>query len=176
MNAASAPSTTFANGQWEDLASMLREELMEYGEFLVILDEQQKAILAQDAETLRELEAEIQQQIVNTQEVRDQRTDMVATLAQLAGLAPDTSLRQILPLFPQAAQPMMMALIDEINNLIGKTRKSLQQNHMLLARATEVTEKILAALAPSPSTKTYGKQGNISFKSGRVGSCIRTSA
>lgn len=176
MNTLAIQPMPLANAHWEDLADMLRDELQEYGEFLVLLDEQQKAILAQDADTLRQLELEIQQQIQNTQTIRDQRTDMVCTFAELAGFPQDASLREILPCFPSAAQPMMMALINEINSLIEKTRKALRQNHMLLARASEVTEKLLAALAPAPTTKTYSKTGNISFKSGRVGSCIRTSA
>jgi len=167
---------TLANAHWEDLADMLRDELQEYGEFLVLLDEQQHAILSQDADLLRDLDQDIQRQIQNTQDMRERRTDMVVTFAELAGFPKDASLRQILPCFPQSAQPLMLALINEINSLIEKTRRALRQNHMLLARASEVTEKLIAALAPAPTTKTYGKTGNISFKSGRVGSCIRTSA
>lgn len=176
MNTANAKPCLFAHGQWEELAELLRNELQEYGEFLVLLDEQQQAIISQDIETLRALEESIQQQIQLTQEVRTYRSDMVATFAQLAGQPADTSLRQLLPYFPDASRPMMMALINEINALIEKTRKSLRQNHILLSRASEVTEKILMALNPVPTTKTYGSTGKVSFKTERVGSCIRTSA
>lgn len=176
MNLAHQMSPSFGQGQWEDLAHYLREELQEYGEFLVLLDEQQKAILSQDTDTLKELEQAIQQQIQLTTDVRTQRTDMVSTLAQLVGMPTDTSLRQILPHFPQAAQPMLTALIEEINALIGKTRKALRQNHILLSRASEVTERLLTALNPTPSTKTYTKSGGLVYKTTRVGSCIRTSA
>lgn len=171
-----ASTAIIAQEHWEDLADMLRDELQEYGEFLALLDEQQKAILAQDADALHALETAIQQQIQATQEIRDRRTDMVVTFAELAGMSANTSLRELLPFFPDAAQPMMMALINEINTLIGKTRKALRQNNLLLTRATEVTEKLLAALNPTASTRTYARSGSVSVKSSRVGSCIRTTA
>ena len=169
-----APPTPF-NGS-EELADLLREELQEYGEFLTLLNEQQEAILSHDASELQRLENAIQSQIQATQQIRNQREDMVATFAQLAEMPTNTSLRELLGHFPSATQPMIQALIDEINTLIGKTRKSLKQNHMLLARASEITEQLLTALNPTGSTKTYGKSGNVTLKSSRIGACIQTSA
>jgi flagellar biosynthesis/type III secretory pathway chaperone len=162
--------------QWEDLANLLRQELQEYGGFLVLLNQQQKCILKQDADQLRQLEHEIQNQINSTQIIKNRRVDMVASISEILGNEADASLSELLPSFPSVAQPMLEALINEINSLIAKTRKVLRQNHMLLSRASEVTEKILTALNPKPTTKVYTRRGNISFKTASLGSCIRTSA
>ena len=162
--------------QWEDLTNILRQELEEYGGFLVLLNQQQKSILKQDADQLKVLENEIQAQVSATQQIKNKRVDMVSSIAEILGLSADLSLSELLRNFPDAVQPMMEALINEINSLIAKTRKVLRQNHMLLSRASEVTEKILTALNPKPTTKTYTRRGNVSFKTASLGSRIRTSA
>ena len=162
--------------QWEELADLLREELGEYGEFLVLLDQQQKSILKQDADNLKHLDRVIQEQIAATQAVKTRREDMMSTVAQIIGMPSKTSLRELLPGFPEPVRPMLEALIEEINALIQKTRRFLRQNHMLLSRATEVAEKILTALSPRPTTKTYARSGVVEFKTANVGSCIQTSA
>ena len=168
--------TQIPENQWEELANLLREELGEYGEFLVLLDEQQKSILKQDAEGLKQLDGDIQKQIEATQIVRSRREDMTATFAELIGLPSEASMRELLPGFPEPVRPMLAALVEEINALIQKTRRFLRQNHMLLSRATEVAEKILTALSPRPTTKTYARSGAIEFRTTNVGSCIQTSA
>ena len=176
MNSVAQAITQIPGNQWEELADLLREELSEYGEFLVLLDQQQKSILKQNADDLRHLDRVIQKQIETTQLVKTLREDMIATVAELIGLPVETTLRELLPGFPEPVRPMIQALIEEINTLIQRTRRFLRQNHMLLSRATEVAEKILTALSPSPTTKTYARSGAIEFKTSNVGTCIQTSA
>ena len=146
------------------------------GSGIASLDQQQKSILKQDADGLKHLDGVITGQINNTQAVRTKREDMTSTFAELIGLPKETSLRQLLPNFPEPMRPMVEALIEEINALVGKTRRLLRQNHLLLSRATEVAEKILTALNPKPTTKTYARSGNVEFKSTNVGSCFHSSA
>ena len=176
MNVAATANMQIPQNQWEEIVDMLRNELSEYGEFMVLLDRQQKSILKQDADGLKDLDGIISNQISLTQSVRTKREDMTSTFAELIGLPKETTLRQLLPNFPEPVIPMVEALIDEINALVAKTRRLLRQNHLLLSRATEVAEKILSALNPAPTTKTYVRSGAVEYKSTNVGSCFKTSA
>lgn len=161
---------------WEPLVDLLREELQEYGGFLALLRDQQKAILHHDAEFLTELEEEIEEQVILNQKLRNRRVTLVAEIAEMLGANPECNLKELLPGFPEAAQPMIEALIDEINSIIDRARNNLRQNQMLLSRASQVTEKILGALNPRPSTKVYTRAGNVAVKSNGLGSFMHTSA
>ncbi|MEM9160637.1 MAG: flagellar export chaperone FlgN, partial [Verrucomicrobiota bacterium] len=74
---------------------------------------------------------------------------------------PSLPLRKMLPHFPDFIHPLLEALMEEINQMITRTRRKAQQNFLLLSRTMELTQETLRALQPENYTKTYSKKGRV---------------
>ena len=73
----------------------------------------------------------------------------------------DSSLTELLPHLPEVTKPMFESLIEEINNLITRVRRKIEQNQRLLMRLAEVTDQILGISDPVGHSKTYSKDGKL---------------
>ena len=61
----------------------------------------------------------------------------------------------------RAVQPLLEALINELNVLIHRVRRMNRHNHALLARAVSSHREILQALRPEAFTQTYAANGRV---------------
>jgi len=116
------------------LIAALREELEEYGALLRGYEAQQQALIERKLEKALEAGKEIEVQRDKAKLCRKHRETLARTVAQAAGCAEQTSLRELVPYFPVVVQPMIEALTDEVNRLINHTKRRAQQNDALLAR------------------------------------------
>ena len=158
-----APNFSFS---WEDLLSLLRDELQEYGGLIGLLSAQQQSILNRRTDSLMELNQSVQTQMEASQILHKRREGYVSDLAKLYGESKNSSLSEIVDYFPDVTQPMFHSIIDEINNLISQVRSKIEQNQRLLLRLSEVTDQILSVTDPSSQTKTYTRDGNLRPLSG----------
>ena len=158
-----APNFSFS---WEDLLSLLRDELQEYGGLIGLLSAQQQSILNRRTDSLMELNQSVQTQMEASQILHKRRVGYVSDLAKLYGESKNSSLSEIVDYFPDVTQPMFHSIIDEINNLISQVRGKIEQNQRLLLRLSEVTDQILSVTDPSSQTKTYTRDGNLRRLSG----------
>ena len=158
-----APNFSFS---WEDLLSLLRDELQEYGGLIGLLSAQQQSILNRRTDSLMELNQSVQTQMEASQILHKRREGYVSDLAKLYGESNNSSLSEIVDYFPDVTQPMFHSIIDEINNLISQVRSKIEQNQRLLLRLSEVTDQILSVTDPSSQTKTYTRDGNLRRLSG----------
>ena len=149
------------NTGWETLAEALRDELQEYGGLLNILQDQQRAILHRKPDQVLELNGQIERQLRGTRERRKRREALDRELAQFVQRPADSSLRDLIGFFPDAVRPMLLALIEEVNHLLTRTKRRARQNQMLLARSIEVSQEILQKLNPEGLTKTYSPKGQL---------------
>jgi len=149
---------------WESLVESLRMELQEYGGLCVWIEKQQKAIIDRDMEKYMLLAEEIEHQVAATSGLRAEREQKVREFAESFEMDPESELKSLIPLFAKDAQPLLTALIDEINSLIGKTNRRAKQNHMLLARALQYTYELLQQVSPQSQVKTYGAKGKAKIK------------
>jgi flagellar biosynthesis/type III secretory pathway chaperone len=156
--------TTTANFSWEELLGLLRDELQEYGGLIGLLNAQQQSILNRRPESLLEINQSVQTQMEASQILQKRRQGFVNHLARNFGESQEASLSELLPHLPDVTQPMFESLIEEINNLITRVRRKVEQNQRLLARLAEVTDQILGISDPIGHSKTYGKDG----KAGRM--------
>jgi flagellar biosynthesis/type III secretory pathway chaperone len=106
-------------------------------------------------------------------EFRVRREQAVATLAEAHGLPTTSSLRSLLPLIEEAAQPLLEALINEVNLLLHRVRRTSRHNHSLLSRAVEVHQETLQLLRPQSFTRTYSPAGRVSLTSAHSASTLR---
>ncbi len=75
----------------------------------------------------------------------------------------ETTFKQMTTQLPAEYQPLLEALVDEVNALLQNIHKWVRQNHLLLNRSLELMEGILKNVYPEQaSPKTYGRQGVVS--------------
>jgi flagellar biosynthesis/type III secretory pathway chaperone len=146
---------------WEDLLSLLRDELQEYGGLVGLLNTQQQNILDRRSEGLLEINQSVQTQMEASQILQKRRQGYVSSLAHSFGEPTDSSLSQLVDYFPEVTRPMFLSIIEEINNLISRIRNKILQNQKILQRLTEVTDQILLATDPESHSKTYDRSGDL---------------
>jgi flagellar biosynthesis/type III secretory pathway chaperone len=147
---------------WEIIANHLRTELQGYGGLLALFEEQQNHLLQRNPDAVLSLAQTIETQARVTAEHRLQRELFVREVAELHGYPSDSHLRQLLPRFPAEVQPLLDALMDEVNHLIHRVRRGARQNQQLLARAVEMHQEMLRTIRPAAFVKTYSPRGQIS--------------
>ena len=146
---------------WEDLLSLLRDELQEYGGLIGLLSSQQQSILNRRPESLLAINQSVHTQMEASQMLQRRRQGFVSSLAEVYGQSSSSTLSELVSHFPEVTQPMFLSIIEEINNLISEVRRKIEQNQRLLNRLTEVTDQILSITDPSSHTKTYNRSGNL---------------
>ena len=161
---------------WEELLVMLRDELQEYGGLVGLLSAQQQSILNRRPDSLLEINQSVQTQMEASQMLQRRRQGFVSSLASSYGEPGESTLSELVPHFPDVTQPMFQSIIEEINSLISKIRRKIEQNQRLLTRLTEVTDQILGVTDPGSHSKTYDKSGDLSRLSSDGRSTLNESA
>ena len=146
---------------WEDLLSLLRDELQEYGGLVGVLSAQQQSILNRQPDSLLQLNQSVQTQMEASQILHKRRQGFVSSLATTYGESNKASLSELISYFPNVTQPMFESIIEEINNLILNIRKKIEQNQRLLSRLSDVTDQILSVVDPRTYSKTYNQTGDL---------------
>jgi flagellar biosynthesis/type III secretory pathway chaperone len=162
----------------DTLIDSLRDELQEYGGLLGLFNEQQKAILDRKPEAVIAVQEAIVLQCGTIEHCRKRREDDTRRLASDLGRESEVllPLRGLIEGCEEAVRPLLYALMDEVNNLILKTRRRAQQNQMLLARSIEVSQQLLQKLNPEAFTKTYSRSGRVNLAgAAAAGRCLSKS-
>jgi len=144
---------------------LLRDELQEYGGLIGLLNAQQQSILNRRSDSLLEINQSVQTQMEASQILQKRRQGFVNHLARNVGQSTDSTLTELLPHLPEVTKPMFESLIEEINNLITRVRRKIEQNQRLLMRLAEVTDQILGISDPVGHSKTYSKDGKLGMLS-----------
>ena len=149
------------NSTWENIADGLRAEIIGYGGLLNSFAEQQRLLFARDTHGVLRVSTEIEDQLRGLFDSRQHREQVVAAFAVAHQRPAGATLRSLLPLFDRAVQPLLEALINELNVLIHRVRRMNRHNHALLARAVSSHREILQALRPEAFTQTYAANGRV---------------
>ncbi|MBL67934.1 MAG: hypothetical protein CMO74_05710 [Verrucomicrobiales bacterium] len=145
------------------LIESLREEMTQYGELLALMQEQQELIINRKPQELLANVNEVNKQVARIGEARNIREQARVALALQMGATQETTFKQMTAQLPAEYQPLLEALVQEINTLLQNVRKWVQQNHLLLKRSLDLMQDILQNVFPTQaSPKTYGRQGAIS--------------
>jgi len=167
----SVPET--AHVTWQDIAGLLRTELAEYGGLLALFAEQQKFLFQRDANAVLRLSGDIERQVRTLEQCRGDREAAVAAFATARGQPAGATLRSLLPHVEATAQPLIEALIAEINHLLHRVRRTSRHNHTLLSRTVEVHQEALQQLRPNAFTRTYSAGGRVTISAGQTTSTLR---
>lgn len=153
---------------WQLVAECLRQELLEYGTLLRLFEQQQESLFQRDPDTVLRLGGEIEDQAHVLQDCRRRREQTVAALADSVRQPINSTIRALLPHIETDARPLLEALINEVNVLLHRVRRTSRQTQTLLARTLELHQETLRQLRPDAFTKTYSPTGRVSL-SGTVG-------
>ena len=145
------------------LIESLREEMTQYGELLALMQEQQELIINRQPQELLANLNEVNGQMEKVAAARQAREQARVSLATQLGATQDTTFKQMTSQLPEEYQPLLEALVHEINALLQNVHKWLRQNHLLLKRSLDLMQDILQNVFPAKaSPKTYGRQGSVS--------------
>ena len=158
---------------WEFIAQCLRDELADYGGLLGLFEQQQRALFDREADLVLHLANEIEAHARALSTSRTRREEAVGDFAEQIGLPRTTSLRAMLPSIDADARPLLEALINEVNTLLHRVRRTSRHNHSLLTRAVEVHQETLQQLRPQSFTKTYSPAGRISVAAAQPAVTLR---
>ena len=147
--------------QFQEIVAMLQNELQEYGGLLHLFDRQQKCIVHQDPTGFLDINVDVDEQIAKLSHCRLGREELVRQTALALGKSKDITLSALSHSFAPEHQPLLRALIDEINDLITRTQRRTRQNRMLLSQCVESARQLLAVSNPGAIPGTYGAHGQI---------------
>lgn len=145
----------------EKLIETLRDELTQYGELLALLEQQQDLIVSRSAEGLLENLGAINAQVPIVAAARQRRDQLRKELAVSLEQPTTISFRQLIGLVPKEYQPLLEALVDEINDLLMRSQQRLRQNHLLLSRSLDLMQQMIFSLFPSSGGQTYNQAGAV---------------
>lgn len=147
--------------QMENLIQGLREELIQYGEMLTLLEEQQEMIVNRSADGLIQNLTAIHSQMAEIAKVRDKRDEDCHNLASELEQDGNISFRDLIPFLPREYQSLTQALLDEVNGLLQKANQRMRQNHLLLSRSLDFMQQLIQSLFPTQAGQTYDQSGQI---------------
>ncbi|MBE2212822.1 MAG: flagellar protein FlgN [Opitutaceae bacterium] len=151
--------TRLEAGDWEPLVEILRNELQEYGGLFNLLGQQQDRIIERKPDAVLSINDEIELQTRTVADLRGRREAFVDDLLARVGQPVPGSLRKLIEHLPDFVQPLVEALMTDINHMVRRNRHKARQNHLLLSRAVQLTEETLRVLQPENFTRTYGRTG-----------------
>ena len=157
---------------WQFIADCLRDELADYGELLRLFDEQQRAIFNREPDAVLHFASEIEAQAYRLAECRTRRETAVAEFARDNQQPSTSSLRALLPFIEVDARPLLEALINEVNALLHRVRRTSRHNQTLLSRTVEMHQETLQQMRPQSFTRTYSAAGRVSRASSRAPSTL----
>jgi deoxyribodipyrimidine photolyase len=135
----------------------LREELKQYGELLALLEIQQAQVIRRLADELLETVSAVNAQGEAIQIARREREQRQRELARSLHLAEHARIAALIAAMPETCRPLVNALVEENNQLLGQVRQRARQNHILLSRCADLhrdRHRDAAAFIRSPALRS----------------------
>ena len=132
----------------EQVIEALRNELQQYGEMLALLEAQQDIVSRREPHSVLKSISAVEAQNTAIETARRQREVSQRQLAWALGRVEGESFPQLLSSIPDEYRPLIHALVQEVNELLGRVRERAQQNHAQLQRSLELMERFINAISP----------------------------
>ena len=138
----------------------LREELKQYGELLALLELQQTQVVRRLADELLETVSAVNAQGDAIQMARREREQRQRELARSLRLLDTARIADLIAAMPEVCRPLVSALVDENNQLLGRVRQRARQNHVLLSRSVELMQQFINSFC-AVGVPTYNETGTV---------------
>lgn len=133
---------------FESIIQVLREELVLYGEALSLLERQRELLAPEVSDELADNVEALSELFERIAAVRARREHIRKAAAQAQQLAPRATIRELIGGAPPDYHPLLQALVDEINDLVARSRTRLLGNNFLLRRAIARELQKLSPIRP----------------------------
>ena len=143
------------------LVEALREELKQYGEMLVLLDQQQDQVMHRQTANLMDTVAEVNAHADVIRAARHEREQRQRHIVRLLNLDESSGFAVLVPLLPAQYRPLIMALVQENNELIVRIQQRARQNHLLLNRVVELMQRLISTFSQASTPSTYSDTGTV---------------
>lgn len=143
------------------LVDLLREELSGYGALLAQFESQQEHLWRREIDAVIAGAAAIEASAEAGSRLRREREQWVRDFAADHDRPTDITMLELLDLFPADQRALLEALITEINQLIRRLRRCARHNQLVMRRALELHQEILAQFNPRPRPRTYSPRGAV---------------
>lgn len=128
--------------KFQAIVSALQFELQEYGGLLHLFDRQKKFMDCRDPFAVLHINVEVAEQIAKLTWCRQQRAQLVSHIALDLGKPKNTILSMMIQSFKIEHQSLMVALVDEIQDLESRTLRRLRESGMLLAQCVDYASQL----------------------------------
>jgi hypothetical protein len=149
------------NKPWESIAELLRCEVAEYGRLIQLFEEQQTFLFNRDAPGVLRTSDSIEAQVGALGDCRGTRERAVAEFAARRGLPAQATLRSLIPFIAPEAQPLIEALMKDLNRLVSRVRRTSRLNRLFLIRTIENHQELLRRIHPGSFSRTYAPNGRV---------------
>lgn len=159
-----------ASEPWEPLADAMREELSECAHLLVLLEDQQSAMLERRFVDVGQHDNEITIQLQRLQLLRTNSQALYSEFADGGDLARDREpWDNFLESLPQGARELFRALRQEMRQQFRRLQRLSQENLALLTSAREAYGELLRRVLPANEQPAYDARGRSRTGGWRLG-------
>jgi len=141
------------NASLDRLVCLLRDELLQHGELLALLERQQECGQQRRIEDILPATEALEVQCQTLHQSQQQRSEWQAEVARRTGLDHNTPLTDLIPALSADYRPVLEAFVAELEETCERTLHRLRQNHQLLNRSLEVMVRLLHAFGPADSLR-----------------------
>jgi flagellar biosynthesis/type III secretory pathway chaperone len=152
------------------LISVIGDEAILFEKFLELLESQQQALIANDADSLKKVTAQLQQVVSESQKLEGQRIETVEDIRRAGGADTDLSVSQICDMADSARSNRLRMFRETILNLYGRIEETRMRNGLLIEQSLEQIQNTIDMIGRIPAKKeTYHKHGGFSRDFNRLG-------
>lgn len=145
------------------LIETIGREAALFESFLELLETQQKMLVENDCEGLKEITASLHEKLIESQQLNDNRFELVEEIRKLNNIEDDLNVSRLIEIIDKTQADRLSQLQETILNLNEKILETRNQNAMLLNRSREYISKTMEMLSRTNCPKgTYSSQGTAS--------------
>ena len=153
----------------DQLIKTLGREAALFEKFLGLLEDQQRMLVKNNVEGLKEVTAELHEKLSESWLLNDQREKLVEEIRVTNAIEGDLNVTRLLEIVEENQADKLIRLRELINNLNDKIATTRDQNAMLLNRSREYIHKTMEMLSRINGPKTgYAADGVIDMSSCNV--------
>jgi hypothetical protein len=146
----------------EQLIQIINDEALLFEEFLQLLDEQKKALVANDSDRLNEVTQLQQRKLLESSALNGKRNQVIAALQKANALDGDVTVTRLLEYADEDQSQRLTHLRDAILALNERINTARNTNAMLLNRSREYIARTMDMLSRMHSPdKSYARTGSV---------------
>jgi flagellar biosynthesis/type III secretory pathway chaperone len=153
----------------DGLISVIGEEAVLFEKFLLLLENQQEALIANRADDVKAITAQLQHVVTRSQKLEEKRMRVVDEIRCHSGSA-DLNVSRICDMADAERSVQLRHLRDTVLSLYGRIEETRMRNGLLIEQSLEQIRFTLEMIGKIPAQQElYQKQGALTKASASLG-------